>query len=136
MTTDSVAFVAAPYGFGPSSKAIAISSYLPRSIERVFFGDGPSLDLARDSGEFCACTRLDFGMSGVEVAEAMSRYRILVFVNSTRFLYNCSQSDASIVFVDTLAWIRESWSVRPLTRSEEHTSELQSRFGISYAVFC
>jgi len=23
-----------------------------------------------------------------------------------------------------------------LTRSEEHTSELQSRFGISYAVFC
>ena len=22
------------------------------------------------------------------------------------------------------------------TRSEEHTSELQSRFGISYAVFC
>src|ERR1043166_9459538 len=24
----------------------------------------------------------------------------------------------------------------PATRSEEHTSELQSRFGISYAVFC
>src|ERR1043166_10182697 len=28
-----------------------------------------------------------------------------------------------------------SWGVR-LLRSEEHTSELQSRFGISYAVFC
>src|ERR1043166_7645275 len=26
--------------------------------------------------------------------------------------------------------------VGPVTRSEEHTSELQSRFGISYAVFC
>src|ERR1043166_10178881 len=27
-------------------------------------------------------------------------------------------------------------SLRPRSRSEEHTSELQSRFGISYAVFC
>src|ERR1043166_3229613 len=26
--------------------------------------------------------------------------------------------------------------IRPTLRSEEHTSELQSRFGISYAVFC
>src|ERR1043166_9908293 len=34
---------------------------------------------------------------------------------------------------------RNSRSVAPfrlLPRSEEHTSELQSRFGISYAVFC
>src|ERR1043166_5464942 len=28
------------------------------------------------------------------------------------------------------------FSGRPNVRSEEHTSELQSRFGISYAVFC
>src|ERR1043166_2834879 len=27
-------------------------------------------------------------------------------------------------------------SAEPSNRSEEHTSELQSRFGISYAVFC
>src|ERR1043166_5276131 len=26
--------------------------------------------------------------------------------------------------------------IEPAIRSEEHTSELQSRFGISYAVFC
>src|SRR3546814_4940652 len=28
------------------------------------------------------------------------------------------------------------WSLRPLDRSEEHTSELQSLMRISYAVFC
>src|ERR1043166_7719902 len=37
--------------------------------------------------------------------------------------------------------ILKSLSLQPMhgfgiTRSEEHTSELQSRFGISYAVFC
>src|ERR1043166_9204234 len=42
-----------------------------------------------------------------------------------------------------LLWIEKRWpgedarGARALTtRSEEHTSELQSRFGISYAVFC
>jgi len=31
---------------------------------------------------------------------------------------------------------RSNWLQRPLTRSEEHTSELQSPVPISYAVFC
>src|ERR1043166_9790517 len=33
-------------------------------------------------------------------------------------------------------WGRKSRRPRRWKRSEEHTSELQSRFGISYAVFC
>src|ERR1043166_4532889 len=33
-------------------------------------------------------------------------------------------------------WILNLPPGRYLVRSEEHTSELQSRFGISYAVFC
>lgn len=109
MTSDCIAFVAAPYGFGPSSKAIAISSHLPRSIKRVFFGDGPPLDLARASREFSICIKLDFNTPADEVAEVMSRYRTLVFVNSTRFLAAASLTVASVVFVDTLAWIRRSW---------------------------
>src|SRR3546814_1881982 len=32
--------------------------------------------------------------------------------------------------------IRRRWNLRRLTRSEEHTSELQSLMRISYAVFC
>src|ERR1043166_9831328 len=37
-----------------------------------------------------------------------------------------------------LAWLVRTRGCRPGadSRSEEHTSELQSRFGISYAVFC
>lgn len=107
-TGESVAFIAAPYGFGPSSKAIAICSYLPRSIKRVFFGDGPPLELAKSSREFSMCQRLDFNMPADEVAEIMGRYRTLVFVNSTRFLAACSLTCASVLFVDTLAWVRKS----------------------------
>lgn len=106
MINNGVAFVAAPYGFGPSSKAIAISSHLPRSIKRVFFGDGPSLDLARASHEFSICVKLDFNTKVDEVAAVLSRYRVVVFVNTTRFLAASSPKVDSLIFVDTLAWIR------------------------------
>jgi hypothetical protein len=108
-TGNRVAFVAAPYGFGPSSKAVAISSHLPDSIERDFFGAGPPLDLARASLEFANCTRLDFGAPAEEVAEVLAQYRVVVFVNTTRFLAAASRNDNSLMFVDTLAWIRGSW---------------------------
>src|ERR1043166_6447285 len=38
----------------------------------------------------------------------------------------------------TSSWLSEihRWISLNTIRSEEHTSELQSRFGISYAVFC
>lgn len=103
-----IAFVAAPYGFGPSSKAIAISSYFPSSINSDFFSDGPALDLALASREFRKCIRLDFNAPPNKVGEIMSRYRSVVFVNTTRFLKACSQKGNSLVFVDTLAWIRRA----------------------------
>ncbi len=108
ITKNCVAFVAAPYGFGPSSKAIAIASHLPNSIERVFYSDGPALDLALASREFRKCIRLDFNAPPNKVGEIMSRYRSVVFVNTTRFLTASSQKGNSLVFVDTLAWIRRS----------------------------
>src|SRR3546814_6198263 len=36
----------------------------------------------------------------------------------------------------TVGWPREEWGFNPGSRSEEHTSELQSLMRISYAVFC
>src|SRR3546814_5462938 len=38
--------------------------------------------------------------------------------------------------IDVTLNYRQGLSVRPLKRSEEHTSELQSLMRISYAVFC
>src|SRR5947209_8069733 len=108
-TGNRVAFVAAPYGDGPSSKAVAIASHLPDSIERDFFGDGPPLELARASLEFANSTGLDFGASAEEVAKVLAQYRAVVFVNMTSFLAATSRNDNSLVFVDTLAWIRRSW---------------------------
>lgn len=108
MPDDCVAFIAAPYGFGPSSKAIAISSHLPRSINRVFFGDGPPLDMARRSNEFSSCLRLDFNLQETRAAELLSEYPVLVFVNSMRFLRASSLTCDAIMFVDTLAWLRTS----------------------------
>jgi hypothetical protein len=117
MSRDRVAFVAAPYGFGPSSKAIAISSHLPKSLRSVFFGDGPPLELARSSGAFSDCFRLDFRTSSEPLAEALSSYGTVVFVNSTRYLDLSSRRASSVIFVDTLAWLRSSRPVRFSTQS-------------------
>lgn len=105
---DSVAFIAAPYGFGPSSKAIAVSSHLPRSINRVFLSDGPPLELAQRSNEFSSCVQLDFTLQEDRAAELLSSYSVLVFVNSTRFIPASSKAVPSIILVDTLAWLRKS----------------------------
>src|ERR1043166_6242853 len=42
----------------------------------------------------------------------------------------------SLLVALSIMWLRENTDLVSDTRSEEHTSELQSRFGISYAVFC
>lgn len=102
-----VAFIAAPYGFGPSSKAIAISSHLPRLIERVFFGDGPPFEMAQRSGEFSSCVRLDFGAPDHRAPDLLAAFQVLVFVNSTRFI-PAPRTNGSIILVDTLAWLRRS----------------------------
>jgi hypothetical protein len=108
MSRDCVAFVAAPYGFGPSSKAIAISSHLPRSVPRTFLGDGPPLDMARRSKEFSSCVRLDFKTDEAHARELLAEYSVVVFVNTMRFLQAASNSCDAVIFVDTLAWLRTS----------------------------
>jgi hypothetical protein len=108
MNANAVAFIAAPYGFGPSSKAIAISSYLPRSLHRVFFSDGPPLEMAQRSQEFSNCFRLDFEASKDSAVQLLSTYSTLVFVNTTRFITASPQSGQSIILVETLGWLRGS----------------------------
>src|SRR3546814_5824204 len=46
------------------------------------------------------------------------------------------RSAVSITWLDSPCASSASASVRPTSRSEEHTSELQSLMRISYAVFC
>src|SRR3546814_1243484 len=60
----------------------------------------------------------------------------------TPFVMVADQSVAEVGFVKTLPVMSQSMMLAPLTkdqkvsRSEEHTSELQSLMRISYAVFC
>jgi len=108
MLRDCVAFVAAPYGFGPSSKAVAISSYLPRWINRTFFGDGPALKMAQKSNQFSSCLRLDFSVHEAHAAEILAEHPVVVFINSMRFLRAASRACEAVIFVDTLAWLRTS----------------------------
>jgi len=124
MTSNRVAFIAAPYGFGPSSKAIAIASHIPSAIGREYLGGGPPLGLARASGAFSNCVKLNFNTPADIVAEYLSRYSILVFVNSTRFISAASRFRGSIVFVDTLAWLRDG---RP-QNLPEHIPYFAQRF--------
>lgn len=104
--TFSVAFVAAPYGFGPSSKAVAISSYLPACIQRVFIGQGPALEMAYRSNEFSTCMKLDFRGSPTTAEQLLLGFDALVFVNSTRFLSESVTTQRPTILVDTLAWLR------------------------------
>lgn len=105
---NSVAFIAAPYGFGPSSKAVAISSYLPRSIERVFVSEGPPLEMARGSNEFSTCIHLDFSAEIESVEKQLSSYDVLVFINSTRFILPSITTGRPTILVETLAWLRDA----------------------------
>ncbi len=105
---NSVAFIVAPYGFGPSSKAIAISSLLPNSIERVYLGDGPPLEVAKSSNQFSKCIKIDFLQPGYRIATILSSDSVLVFINTMRFVPALSKTHKSLIFVDTLAWLRES----------------------------
>src|ERR1043166_9785954 len=52
--------------------------------------------------------------------------------------FGSSRVDSQVLAASTTVRQRICFSVRVVLsmRSEEHTSELQSRFGISYAVFC
>lgn len=102
-----VAFIAAPYGFGPSSKAIAVSSHLGRSIEADYYGDGPPLDMAKSSNQFSQCLRLDFTQPAEDVSTLLSAYKVLVFVNTMRYIPSLSMRYDSIVYIDTLAWLRD-----------------------------
>lgn len=103
----SIAFVAAPYGFGPSSKAIAISSYLPRSIERAFLSEAPQIAMARRAGEFSSYVHLDFRTDREIVTSLFSAYDVLVFVNSTRYMAQVIKLGRPTILVETLAWLRE-----------------------------
>lgn len=103
----SVAFIVAPYGFGPSSKAVAISSYLPRSVDRVFVGQGPPLEMARQSDEFSACVPLNFHNGAGDASALLAGFDVLIFVNSTRFISASLISGRPAILVETLAWLRD-----------------------------
>src|ERR1043166_4575612 len=70
--------------------------------------------------------------------------RLAAFQNDAWIFHGQTRADVAIdpfdlgIFVREPALRHEIENVRApvLNRSEEHTSELQSRFGISYAVFC
>ena len=106
MGDDGIAFVGGPYGYGPSSKAIAISSHLPRSLPRIFFGDGPPFDMAQRSAEFSECVRIDFNSPTRLVWEALSSFRVIIFVNTTRFISPDLSDGRSVILVETLGWLR------------------------------
>src|ERR1043166_9986244 len=55
-----------------------------------------------------------------------------------RLTFICASQEARSALYHLSFWNTEAELTSALSgpRSEEHTSELQSRFGISYAVFC
>src|ERR1043166_6189428 len=86
---------------------------------------------------FAPCAVTGFAMGGM-VAQALAvRYpgdvQAAVFAN-----INHQQTKESFAVLMGRAKDARDRGMAPIldTRSEEHTSELQSRFGISYAVFC
>lgn len=106
--TKSVAFIVAPYGFGPLSKSLAVSSYLPRHIARSFIGFGASLDAAKRTGEFTESLELDFASPPSIVHSHLSGFDCLLFINTTRFISATSALSSPIMLLETLAWLRQS----------------------------
>src|SRR3546814_10172445 len=78
------------------------------------------------STSFHSFTRSDCAVSSASTSPSTLTFSI---VSPCWIALTTSMSDASSTSPNTLCWTRP-------TRSEEHTSELQSLMRISYAVFC
>ena len=99
--------IAAPYGFGPTSKAIAIASFFPAHAKPTFLSEGPPLELARSSAAFGDCLKLPFNAAPNVAEDALAEFDILLFVNSTRFITPSLAEKLSVILVETLAWLRD-----------------------------
>src|ERR1043166_4727238 len=88
----------------------------------------PSLKVADPAFNLERTLELARQASKANVAVALFPERVLSAYSNEDLFHQDALLEASRVAVARL--VKES------TRSEEHTSELQSRFGISYAAFC
>src|SRR3546814_10272228 len=80
--------------------------------------------------------RHDFRVATQEVAELRQRRGLLIGVHGGHDLVKSTRGDRGDEVILVLRVIVDRGFADPQSRSEEHTSELQSLMRISYAVFC
>ncbi|WP_085519856.1 MULTISPECIES: hypothetical protein [Cyanophyceae] len=105
-----IAFVVAPYGFGPTAKTIAITQQIIRlsKIPKiVFISQGPATEIAEGINLFSEVWNIDFYNSHA-LCCISDDCDVLVFVNTSRHILRLSSfASKKLYFVDTLAWVRD-----------------------------
>src|SRR3546814_7200808 len=76
--------------------------------------------------------RAELGLPGLERRIGLAAHDFVAGLGAPEVLVTRARRDVSKPTIASRLWLR----LEAMTRSEEHTSELQSLMRISYAVFC
>jgi hypothetical protein len=110
MASNSCAFVATSFGFGPVSKAVSLALELKRQaprLERRFLGAGISFDYARKSGAFDVLTNVDVDDHEqlVTLLPTLTSNAAVFSVLNLSILPLWKSTYPPLYFVDSLAWM-------------------------------
>jgi len=102
-----VVFTAAPYGYGPTAKAISIAEELIGECESIFVGMEPGVSLARNSVFSRVIETADRDVWNSESLRTLAQADLLVSALDYRSLPLAAAHGVSSVFIDTLLWLRD-----------------------------
>jgi len=101
-----IVVTAAPYCFGPTSKALCIASELARLHQITYVGAQPGISLAR-AANCCPVIELtDRDQWSGPALNALLRSRCLISALESRAILVASKHGIPVVFFDTLLWLR------------------------------
>ena len=108
MQLPTLTLIAAPYGLGPASKAIAVAHASKGTYLCTFVGSQAACTIAANTNLFDHIEKIDYssqyGSANISCQNAMHT----IFINTTRFISNRAALPGKLYMVDTLAWMRTS----------------------------
>lgn len=120
-----VGIFAAPFGLGPSAKAVAIASHLSSRVQTHFFSSEVCARFAFKSGMFHSVETIEFEKPFAATRE-IAKMDAIISVNTTRFHEHVISQSKPHFFLDTLAWARAN---PPTLLNDIEAYYIQSFFG-------
>lgn len=108
MSLPTLTLIAAPYGLGPASKAIALAHAAKGKFRCSFIGSLTACSIAKLTNLFEHVDQIDYSSQFGSAHSSCQTASHTVFINTTRFISNRAKLPGKLYMVDTLAWMRTS----------------------------